>query len=331
MKTDIYTPAVLSPLPTAEMQAFAQDILQGLGRNPKRLSSKYFYDGQGSRLFQKIMELPEYYLTRAETEIFTQQQTSINNQFTRNGPFNLVDLGAGDAAKTKILLHPLVQNKVDFTYIPIDISADALNGLSSSLAQELPELRVKPIAGDYFKSLEQLQNASGLRKVVLFLGSNIGNFPAAEIRVFLSKLRQYMHPGDQLLIGFDLKKDPHLIRRAYDDNAGVTAAFNFNLLHRINQTFGGNFDLNNFQHFAEYNPVSGEMRSYLVSTREQKITLKDLNASFVFQAWETLHTESSYKFSEAEIQDLAQETGLHLRLVFTDTSHYFADVLFDIQ
>ncbi|CAA9291922.1 MAG: hypothetical protein AVDCRST_MAG95-4058 [uncultured Adhaeribacter sp.] len=331
MKTDLYTSPVTNPLLTPENQAFAQDVIQGLSQNPKRLSSKYFYDGAGSRLFQKIMELPEYYLTRAETEIFTQQQAAITAQFAAGGPFNLVDLGAGDAAKTKILLHQLVQINAAFTYLPIDISVDALQDLNRSLARELPGLSVQPIAGDYFKSLEQLQNTSGQRKIVLFLGSNIGNFPAAEIRGFLQKLRQYMFAGDQILIGFDLKKDPHLIRRAYDDAAGVTAAFNFNLLHRINQTFGGNFELDHFQHFAEYNPLSGEMRSYLISTREQEVTLQNLDFTIGFKAWETIHTESSYKFSEAEIKSLAQEAGLHPRHLFTDANQYFANVLFDIE
>ena len=319
-----------APLPAAEKQAFAQDVVQGLTKSPKRLSSQYFYDGAGSRLFQQIMELPEYYLTRTETAIFLQQQQAIIAQFPTSAAFNLVDLGAGDAAKTKILLRALVQQATPFTYIPIDISVDALQDLSQSLAQELPDLPVQPLAGDYFKSLEQLRQ-SEMRQVVLFLGSNVGNFPPAEIVGFLKKLRQFLRAGDQALIGFDLKKDPHLIRRAYDDAAGVTAAFNYNLLHRINRTFGGNFDLNYFKHFAEYNPTSGEMRSYLVSTRTQDVFLPDLNASFHFQAWETVQTESSYKFSEVEIQHLAQKADLQLRTVFTDPNQYFADVLFDVK
>lgn len=328
MASDIAPPA--APLPAAENPAFAQDVLQGLAKSPKRLSSQYFYDGVGSRLFQQIMDLPEYYLTRAETAIFRHQQQAIIAQFPTNAAFNLVDLGAGDAAKTKILLRALGRQGTLFTYIPIDISADALQGLSQSLAQELPDLPVQPLAGDYFKSLEQLGQSEG-RQVVLFLGSNVGNFPPAEIVVFLKKLRQFLRPGDQALIGFDLKKDPHLIRRAYDDATGVTAAFNFNLLHRINHTFGGNFDVNYFQHFAEYDPVSGEMRSYLISTRAQDVVLPGLNATFHFEAWETVQTESSYKFSAAEIQHLAREADFQLRTVFTDPNQYFADVLFDVK
>ncbi|MDQ3291166.1 MAG: L-histidine N(alpha)-methyltransferase [Bacteroidota bacterium] len=314
-----------------EHQQFGQDVVQGLNKKLKTLSSKYFYDGTGSKLFQKIMDLPEYYLTRAETEIFTNQKEEIISGFCSNQPFNLVDLGAGDAAKTKILLRGLLERQVNFTFVPVDISSDALQELQSNLATELPELPVLPLAGDYFKALSQLNRESGIRQVLLFLGSNIGNFPFPEILIFLKKLRQFLQPGDQLLIGFDLKKDPRFIRQAYDDSAGVTADFNFNLLRRINDTFAGNFNLNNFQHFAEYDPVTGEMKSYLISTQDQQVILQDLDFTCQLQAWEAIHTESSYKFSETEIQELAAEADLKTQLIFTDTNRYFADVLFCLR
>ncbi len=331
MKTETY-PASLPPSITiTEKQQFAQDVMQGLSKKQKTLSSKYFYDGAGSKLFQKIMDLPEYYLTRTETEIFKQQKEEIIDGFCSPTPFNLVDLGAGDAAKTIILLRALEQRSVDFTYVPVDISGDAVQELQQRLAQELPHLPVAPLTGEYFKMLAQLQHESNSRKVILFLGSNIGNFPYAEIKVFLQKLRQFLHSGDQLLIGFDLKKDPRLIRRAYDDAAGVTAAFNYNLLRRINQTFAGNFNLDWFQHFAEYDPISGEMKSFLISTRAQQVILPELNITFTFQAWEAIQTESSYKFSENQIQELAAEANLETQLVFTDANRYFADVLFRLR
>ncbi|PSR52919.1 L-histidine N(alpha)-methyltransferase [Adhaeribacter arboris] len=330
MKNDLYPNVVnITNLPF-EQQQFAQDVVQGLTKKQKTLSSKYFYDATGSKLFQKIMDLPDYYLTRAETEIFTYQKEEIISGFCSAQPFNLVDLGAGDATKTKILLRSLLQRQTNFTFVPLDISLDALQELQSNLALELPQLPVVPLAGDYFKALAQLKRESGMRQVIFFLGSNIGNFPFAEIKIFLKKLCQFLQAGDQLVIGFDLKKDPRLIRQAYDDAEGITAAFNFNLLRRINETFTGNFELNNFQHFAEYNPISGEMRSYLISTQDQEVTLQDLDFTLNLQAWEAIHTESSYKFSEAEIQVLAAEADLKTQLIFTDKNHYFADVLFSV-
>ncbi|QNF34567.1 L-histidine N(alpha)-methyltransferase [Adhaeribacter swui] len=321
----------VTTLEEADTNQFAQDIIQGLSGNPKTLSSKYFYDGTGSRLFQQIMDLPEYYLTRTETEIFTRQQEAITKAFCAPGSFDLVDLGSGDAAKTKILLRALVNQAVDFTYVPIDISLDAVQELQLSLADELPGLKVAPLTGDYFEALQQLQTQSTNRKVLLFLGSNIGNFSYPEIRNFLKNLRQYFVAGDQLLIGFDLKKDPRVIRSAYDDQAGITAEFNFNLLRRINQTFNGNFNLNHFKHFAEYNPVSGEMKSFLVSTHNQEVTLHDLDFNFKLSAWEAIHTESSFKFSESQIKELAQEANLQTEYVYTDSQEYFADVLFRVS
>ncbi len=329
MKTDTYSPH--SALSNAEKDQFAQDIIRSLSQNQKTLSSKYFYDGTGSKLFQQIMELPEYYLTRTETEIFTTQKAAIISSFSAATPFDLVDLGSGDAAKTKILLRFMREREIDFTYVPIDISPDAVQELQQSLTYEMAGLRVAPLTGDYFKALEQLQTQSDNRKVLLFLGSNIGNFPYPEIKVFLKKLRQFLVTGDQVLIGFDLKKDPRIIRAAYDDAAGVTAAFNFNLLRRINQTFAGDIKLSLFKHFAEYNPTSGEMKSYLVSTINQEITLQDLDFSFKLQAWETIHTESSYKFSERQIKELAQEADLNMQTMFTDAQRYFADVIFTIS
>lgn len=330
MKSALENNPVISSILEIEKEEFAQNIRQGLSKKNKTLPSKYFYDGKGSKLFQEIMGLPEYYLTRAETEIFTKQYTSIIQQIASDTPFTLVDLGAGDAAKTKILLKPLVEEHFNFTYAPVDISGDAMEELILELKVNLPTITVKPQVGDYFNALEQLQHQTQNKKVVLFLGSNIGNFPYSEILNFLRKLRNYLNSGDQVLIGFDLKKDPRLIRRAYDDANGTTAAFNFNLLNRINQTFSGNFNLSNFNHFAEYDPISGEMKSYLVSTCSQEVYLKDINFQVYLAPWEAIQTESSFKFSEKQIEEIASETGYSLEMVFTDEKHYFADVLFNI-
>jgi L-histidine Nalpha-methyltransferase len=317
--------------PAAEKAAFGSDILRGLAANPKALSSKYFYDGTGSRLFRKIMDLPEYYLTRTETDIFTQQQKEIIYSFAAGRDnFDLVDLGAGDAAKTKILLRELLAEHVALTYIPIDISAHAMEDLTEELHRELPALPVKALTSEYFMALNWLQQNRPTRKVVFFLGSNIGNFEPKAIRTFARRLRRYLKSGDQVLMGFDLRKEPHLIRQAYDDAAGITAAFNFNLLHRINHEFNGNIDVDSFRHFAEYNPVSGDMKSYLLPAHQQEIFLADLDYRVTLEAWEPIHTETSHKFTLREIERLGQAAGFAINDVFTDEKHYFADVLFDV-
>jgi L-histidine Nalpha-methyltransferase len=317
--------------PETEKAAFGAEIIRGLSGIPKALSSKYFYDGTGSRLFRKIMDLPEYYLTRTETDIFTQQQKEIIYSFAGGQiPFDLVDLGAGDAAKTKILLQEMLAEKLPFTYIPIDISAHAMEDLSQELHRQLPALAVKALASDYFTALNWLQHNRPTRKVVFFLGSNIGNFEPKAIRTFARRLRRYLKPGDQALMGFDLRKEPHLIRRAYDDAAGITAAFNFNLLHRINHEFNGNIDVDQFRHFAEYNPVSGDMKSYLLPASRQEIFLADLDYQLTLEAWEPIHTETSHKFTLREIERLGLAAGFRINDVFTDDKQYFADVLFDV-
>lgn len=317
--------------PQTERAAFAADILRGFSSTPKALASKYFYDGTGSRLFRKIMDLPEYYLTRTETDIFTQQQKEIIYSIAAGkSEFDLVDLGAGDAAKTKILLRELLAEKRPFTYIPIDISAHAMDDLAQELHRDFPALAVEALASDYFTALNWLQHQRPTRKVVFFLGSNIGNFGPKAIRTFARRLRRYLKGGDQVLMGFDLKKEPHLIRQAYDDAAGITAAFNFNLLHRINHEFNGNIAVDNFRHFAEYNPVSGDMKSFLLPAMAQDIFLEDLNYRFTLEAWEPIHTETSHKFTLREIERLGLAAGFRINDVFTDDKQYFSDVLFDV-
>lgn len=314
-----------------QRQQFATDVLQGLTSSPKKLSSMYFYDGTGSRLFRQIMDLPEYYLTRTETEIFrTQCQEIIYHLLPGHGAFNLVDLGAGDAAKTRLLLQPLLAQQKAFKYVPVDISEDALWHLQTELQSEMPALQVQTVASEYFAALEWLTKKEITPKVILFLGSNIGNFEPKAITLFAKKLRRYLRPQDKVLMGFDLQKDPHLIRQAYDDAAGITAAFNFNLLHRINLEFGANFNPDLFVHFAEYNPVTGDMKSFLVSKTAQTVFLADLNEAVSFHAWEPIHTETSHKFTLPEIEALGQSVGLKISQVFTDSQKYFADVLFEI-
>ncbi|GAB3585862.1 L-histidine N(alpha)-methyltransferase [Hymenobacter daeguensis] len=306
----------------------AQHVADGLKRTPKTLSSMYFYDDVGSRLFQQIMDLPEYYPTRTEFAIFREHGAAIAAALSPagGGSFALVELGAGDGAKTKLLLRELLAAGPDFTYAPVDISAGAMTGLVATLQQELPELRVTPVVEDYATALTQLPTWAG-SKAVLFLGSNIGNFGPAERLDFLRQLAAPLTPADRLLIGFDLQKDPRRIRAAYDDAQGVTAAFNLNLLTRLNRELGADFDLAHWQHYTDYSPLNGAVRSFLVSTRAQQVRVAALEETFDFAAWEVIHTENSYKFTMPQIEALATEAGLRVVDVFTDASHDFADVV----
>ncbi|MEJ8755494.1 L-histidine N(alpha)-methyltransferase [Pontibacter sp. H259] len=326
--TDLSTPVT----GTSALNRFASDIADGLNRTLKTTSSKYFYDAEGSRLFQQIMHLPEYYLTRCEQEIFTTHKQTIAKQLADGqGSFNLVDLGAGDATKTKLILQELLQQNAAFTYVPVDISGDAVSELCENLQHELPQLQTQAIVGDYFDALDWLDATTPGRKVLLFLGSNIGNFAPEERTAFLQKVREHMQPGDMLLIGMDLCKAPETILQAYNDASGVTAAFNLNLLHRINRELEGNFIVEQFAHFALYDPQQGVMKSYVVSKQQQDVSIKATGQTFHFNAWEAIHTESSYKFTKQQLHDIAIENGFTLQHIFQDKNDYFADVLYTVD
>ncbi|MBH8556526.1 L-histidine N(alpha)-methyltransferase [Hymenobacter negativus] len=316
--------SILSPSATE----LARHVAEGLHRAPKALSSMYFYDDAGSRLFQQIMDLPEYYPTRAEFAIFREHGPAIAAALSPagGGDFALVELGAGDGAKTKLLLRELLAAGTPFTYAPVDISAGAMTGLVATLKEELPALNVAPVVEDYATALTQLRTWPG-SKAVLFLGSNIGNFGPAERLDFLRQLAAPLAPADRLLIGFDLQKDPRRIRAAYDDAQGVTAAFNLNLLTRLNRELGADFNLAYWQHYTDYNPLNGAVRSFLVSNRAQQVHVAALDETFEFAAWEVIHTENSYKFTLPQIKALAADAGLRVVEYFTDAATDFADVV----
>ena len=320
----------ISPTPTLPPAAaeLARHVADGLRRTPKTLSSMYFYDDAGSRLFQEIMELPEYYPTRTEFRIFREHGAAIAAALSAGAKdaFTLVELGAGDGAKTKLLLRELLATGPAFSYAPVDISAGAMMGLVEALGQELPALRVTPVVESYARALTQLRSWPG-SKAVLFLGSNIGNFGPAERLDFLRQLAAPLTAADRLFIGFDLQKDPRRIRAAYDDAQGVTAAFNLNLLTRLNRELGADFDLAHWQHYTDYSPLNGAVRSYLVSTQAQRVRIAALNQTVDFAAWEVIHTENSYKFTLPQIEELAADAGLRVVATFTDAATDFADVV----
>jgi len=309
---------------------FAQDVLRGLASTPKRLPSKYFYDDEGSRIFQEIMGLDEYYLTGCEMEIMRHQAAAILQHCRTHDdePFEVLEFGAGDGAKTKVLLKHFLEANAQFTYVPIDISRAAIDHLADTLTQEIEALDVHPFHAEYVEGLARLNSASSTRKIVLFLGSNIGNFTDDEACAFLWAIRSNLRSGDKLLVGFDLKKDPRVILRAYNDEQGVTARFNLNLLKRINNELDGNFDLASFVHAPLYDVVSGEARSYLVSTKRQTVSIAD--TAVTFDEWETIHTEISRKYSICSIEAMARRTGFVVEHNFTDSRHYFVDSLWNV-
>jgi dimethylhistidine N-methyltransferase len=313
---------------TAELTQFAEDVLKGLSSTPKHLASRYFYDDEGSRLFRQIMELPEYYPTRAEFRIFREQKAEICDAFIRGRDgIDIIELGAGDGAKTAVLIEHFLAAGADISYLPIDISKEANDALKRRFLASFPSLRITPHTGDYLKVLEDLRSVSSRRKVILFLGSNIGNFQQDRAVEFFQRLRAVMNDDDRLFIGFDMQKDPRVIVAAYDDPKGVTAAFNLNLLTRINRELGGDFDISKFSHYAQYRPVECAARSFLISREKQTVHIAALQQSFHLEQWEAIFMEISQKYTHAMIEDLAEKGGFEIETEFENSEDFYIDSL----
>lgn len=307
---------------------FANNVAQGLLYTPKKLSSQYFYDANGDKLFQQIMELPEYYLSRKEYEILnTHREKILYPALKSTNGFNLVEWGAGDGKKSELLLSYLYKNGVNFTYFPNDISPNALNGLVEKIEKKYPGLKVEPLEGNYFELLKAPIWKQDRPTLMLYLGSNIGNFNPEQTLGLLDNMQNAMARGDWLLVGFDLKKDPAIILSAYNDSVGITKAFNLNLLKRINRELDADFDLGKFTHWPIYNPESGFCKSYLVSKEFQKVRIGALGLDITFEKAETIFTEISRKFSLSEIKELSVEAKFSQVGNFRDGEGYFADVL----
>ena len=308
--------------------SFLQDVLNGLRSHPKKLDSKYFYDQEGDRLFQKIMGSEEYYVTKCEAEIFQRYANEIATALRdRFESFDLVELGAGDASKTIHLLKQLKHLDCDFQYIPIDISHSIIEYLEQGLPEKLQGLIVKGLNGDYLEMLNKAVKLSAGNKVVMFLGSNIGNMNTTEAIKFLKKVRATLNKGDRMLIGFDLKKDPSTILAAYNDSSGYTRAFNLNLLKRINRELGADFELHQFDHFPTYDPISGSCRSFLVSKQQQNVRLA--NEVFGFNEGEVIYMELSQKYDLPEIKAMGESCGFRTTEVFMDSRNWFVDTIWE--
>ncbi|WP_460218866.1 L-histidine N(alpha)-methyltransferase [Psychroserpens sp. MEBiC05023] len=310
------------------LEQFKIDVDNGLSAIPKYLPSKYFYDDNGSQIFQEIMAMPEYYLTDSEFVILSLQAKQIADALNFDCSFNIIELGAGDGYKTIKLLKNFIELGLEFTYIPVDISKKAIDILLEKVAKEIPGLKVTPFVGDYFKLLSTMPN--DISSLVLFLGSNIGNFKNEEAEYFLKNIQNHLKPNDKLLIGFDLQKNPITIKNAYDDPHGITKAFNMNLLHRINNELGADFRLDKFDFYCHYNPLNGEVRSYLISLKLQDVYIKALDKTYSFDYNELIWTELSKKYSFAEIENICKSSKFKLIHNFLDFKHYFTDSLWSI-
>ncbi|PRB00448.1 L-histidine N(alpha)-methyltransferase [Chryseobacterium sp. MYb7] len=309
---------------------FRSDVLNGLKNTPKKLSSKYFYDKIGDHLFQKIMAMPSYYLTRCELDIFKNKTDElIDLLIPGDESFDLIELGAGDAMKSTYLLEQLIRKGINFTYMPIDISGNILSILHKKLSSQLPELKITCLEGDYFEMLQKAASLSDRRKIVLFLGSNIGNMTPEEAEDFCLHLNSNLSQNDRVLVGFDLKKNPHTILNAYNDKEGITASFNLNLLTRINNELDGNFDVKQFQHYQNYDPVTGACRSFLISLISQDVTIG--NTKIYFEENELIDMEISQKFSPEKIRELGEKSGFTITGEIKDSKKWFVDTIWQVK
>ena len=312
--------ATSKQLQLLDYPAYSLEVLEGLTASPKHLPAKLFYDAVGSQLFEQITELPEYYLTRTERSILERYAADIVQQ--AGSPLTLVELGAGTATKTCILIEELIQRQSRTLFYPIDVSSSALDEAVRNMGKQFPSLRVNPIVADYTGGVPALSRITG-RKLVLYIGSSIGNFePPQAIRV-LRRIRQTLRPGDALLIGADFAKSSKVLVPAYDDAQGVTAAFNKNLLARLNRELDADFDVDAFRHVALWNRRCSRMEIYLESMADQSVFIPAIDLDVKFKAGERMHTENSYKYSDAMIESILRDSGFTLEHTWCDRKKWF--------
>lgn len=303
-------------------ESFADAVASGLSREPKQLDCRFFYDETGSLLFEKICELPEYYLTRSEREILTDRSGEIARLFPADTV--LVELGSGSSAKTDLLISAWIREHGSLRYEPIDISEEILRESSLQLLERHRHLTVHAIAGHFEDGLRRIEAELPNPKLVLWLGSTIGNLTRGQAIAFLRNVRGSLDENDGLVIGIDLRKDVAILEGAYNDAAGVTADFNLNLLDRINAELGGKFDRSRFRHEAKFNESTGGIRMFLVSEEDQKVEIEGLGRSFSFAKGERIHTENSHKYSLEEIDALFRESRFELRKRWFDSNGLFS-------
>ncbi len=308
----------LEPIDSAR-ERFRADALLGLGLAPKRLAPKYFYDRAGSLLFDAICELPEYYVTRAETEIM---RARVNDIVVGWGDrVRVVEPGAGSGTKTRLVLEALGPKRC-VEYVPVDISREHLAHAATLLRRDYPWLRVTPLAADFAADLAVPASDNDARTVIYFPGSTIGNFDPPEAERLLARFRRAAGRTGTVVLGIDLKKEPKTLHAAYNDSQGVTAAFNRNVLTRMNRELGADFEVEAFSHYAFYEPVRGRMEMHLVSRCRQQVAMS--GRTFLFEEGESIHTECSYKYDLPTAERLARSAGLDLIDAWLDAERRFA-------
>ncbi len=301
---------------------FSEDVKTGLTSESKYLPFVYFYDHIGSQLFEKICELPEYYLTRTETDILEANADDIASLFP--GETVLVELGSGNSTKTRILIEAFLERQRLAHYTPIDVSHQMLEESAYSLLEAYPGLEINAIAAKYNEGIDHLNIQTDQHNLITWLGSSIGNFDRSEVTALLRHIQKIMLPNDMFLVGIDLQKDKTIIENAYNDAQGITAEFNLNVLTHVNRELGGNFIIENFDHHAVYNEEIGRIEMYLVSNIDHKVFISELDLEVSFTVNETIHTENSFKYSLNDIDTLAKESGLYVEQQWFDAERLFS-------
>jgi L-histidine Nalpha-methyltransferase len=319
----VFEEKCLAPLDARE--ALIDEVWRGLRKSPRSLVPWMLYDAEGSRLFECITTLPEYYPTRTERDILASYGeaivTATGSDHSR--PLRLLELGAGTAAKTGILLKAATRLRNEVIYLPVDVSSDALDEACDSIGCLLPDVQLQPMVANYVTHPPKLERFKG-NTLAMYIGSSIGNFSPEEARTILRNLRSELRAGDALLLGTDMVKDERTLVRAYDDRQGVTAAFNLNILQRLNRELGANFDLSCFRHRARWNRVESRIEMHLESTCDQSVDIPAAELSIQFAASETIHTESSYKFTPKTLGGLLEDAGFAIKQTWTDPRRWYA-------
>lgn len=302
----------------------AQEVIAGLSQRPKSVPPRYFYDDRGSDLFEQICELPEYYLTRTETTILQQYAGAIAHL---TGPCELVELGSGSSTKTRILLDAYQQLGHPLRYCPVDVSAGILQSSARELLATYPDMRVHGLVSTYQLALQRLGPSPLPSRMIGFIGSTLGNLNPQACDIFFSQITAALEPGDYFLLGIDLQKPKAILEAAYDDSQGVTAAFNLNMLRHLNHKFDGNFDLDQFEHWAFYNETNHQIEMHLKSRINQTVQLRGLNLDIALEAGETILSEISRKFDLTQIQQDLKQRGLPPIHAWTDPQGWFGLLL----
>ena len=324
MATYVQTVDLKSLAKADEREALTREVRRGLIERPRSLSPWMFYDREGSRLFDRITTLAEYYPTRTERAILAGNADAIiaRTYNDRSLPLRFVELGAGTASKTSILLEAALRLSEDVVYMPIDVCSDALELACENIACSLPEVRMDPIVRNYVTHPLELEPFDGTT-IALYIGTSIGNFSPDEARFILRNVHSQLQGGDALLLGTDMVKDEATLLAAYDDSDGITAAFNLNILHRLNRELGANFDTAHFRHRVIWNSIESRIEMHLESREEQEVSIEEMELDLRFMPRETIHTENSYKFTDVGIQSLLRDAGFEIGRAWKDSCGWY--------